>query len=187
MRIPYLKWAVFFLAVVLLEQFVFKFISQDVIPSLGKEKVMAALSIFTSGDKPTWESFDDEIRIPIERNGGLWAVKVEFNNFHEASLIIDSGANVTTLSSDFAFDLGLTENPYLPKIPLKTANGTTQAWVAQIESIRLGEVQQKNLPVVVVELPDLDVVGVLGLNFLGRFVWMLDQQNGYLILRPKSA
>ena len=126
MRIPYLKWAVFFLAVVLLEQFVFKFISQDVLPSLDDKKVMAALSTFTSGDEPTWESFDDEIRIPIERRGGLWAVNVEFNNYHEANLIIDSGANITTLSSDFAFDLGLTEKPYLPKIPMKTANGTTQ-------------------------------------------------------------
>ena len=187
MRIPYLKWAMFFLAVVLLEQFAFKYISQDVLPSLGNKKVMAALSIFTSGDEPTWENFDDEIRIPIERRGGLWAVNVELNDFHEASLIIDSGANITTLSSDFAHDLGLTENPYLPKIPMKTANGTTQAWIAQVESIRLGEVQQKDLPVMVVELQDLEVDGVLGLNFLGSFVWMLDHQNEYLILRPKSA
>ena len=187
MRIPYLKWAMFFVVLVLLEQFVFKFVSQDVLPSLGKEKVMAALSFFTAADETTWESFEDETRIPLERRGGLWAVKVEFNDLHEASLIIDSGANVTTLSSDFALDLGLTENPYLPRIPMKTANGTTQVWGARVESIRLGEVQQKNLPVVIVDLPDLDVVGVLGLNFLGKFAWMLDQQNGYLILRPKSA
>ena len=148
---------------------------------------MAALSIFTAGDEPTWESYDDEIRIPIERRGGLWAVTVEFNDYYEATLIIDSGANITTLSNDFALDVGLTEKPYLPKIPMKTANGTTQAWVAQVQSIRVGEVQQNDLPVMVVELPDLAVDGVLGLNFLSRFSWMLDHQNRHLLLKHKSS
>ena len=190
MRIPYLKWAVFFVAVVLLEQFVFKFISQDVLPSLGDKKVMAALSALTSGDEPTWDSLDDEIRIPLDRKGGVWVLNVELNNLHEVNLVLDTGAAITGISEDVAFELGLSPDPYLPKIPLSTANGNTEGWVAKIQSIRIGDTERSNVMTVVSDFSNFtehDVHGLLGLNFLDGFTWRLDHQNGYLLLKPKSS
>ena len=190
MRIPYLKWAVFFLAVVLLEQFVFKFISQDVLPSLGDKKVMAALSALTAGDEPTWDSLDDEIRIPIERKGGVWIAKVEINNLYEANLVLDSGASFTTLSEDMAFEVGLSQDINLPMLTIATANGNAKSWIAQVDSIRIGDAERTNVIVHVGDLSNvakLDIHGLLGMNFLDGFTWRLDHQNEYLLLKPKSS
>ena len=190
MRIPYLKWALFFVILVLLEQFAFKFFSEDLLPSLDDKKVMAALSVLTSGDEPTWDSFDDEIRIPLERKGGVWVVNVELNNIHEANLILDSGASFTTLSEDVGFEIGLSPDPYLPKIPMNTANGKTEGWVATVESIRVGDTERTNVMAVVADLSNLTELGIdglLGLNFLDGFVWRLDHQTGFLILEPKPT
>ena len=190
MRLPYLKWALSFVVLIFSYQFAYKFFSEELLPSLDDKKVMAALTALTSGDEPTWDSFDDEIRIPLGRKGGVWIVNVELDNLYEVNLVLDSGASFTTLSEDVGFELGLSPDPYFPKIPMNTANGKTEGWVAKVQSIRIGETERTNVMAVIADLSnltELDIDGLLGLNFLDGFIWRLDHQNGHLILQPKSS
>ena len=188
MNTPLVKWAFLFMVLVLAQHFVFKNVAWDFLKDVDKSKVNAALSTFVSGDDTTWSSIEDEESVPLEWSG-VWSAKVELNNFHETNLIIDSGATITTISTELADELGLSPSPYLPKLPMKTANGQVEAWVTKLESIRLGETERTNIPVAVLDFgnhSDQGLNGLLGLNFLDGFEWQLDQTHRRLILRPKS-
>ena len=188
MNTPLIKWAVIFTVVVLAQHFVFKNLAWDSLKNLDKAKITSTLSTLLEGDKTTWTAIEEEESIPLEWHG-VWMARVQLNNLYDAKLIIDSGATITMLSAELAFDLGLSPSPYLPTIPISTANGQIEAWGAKIESIQVGEVERTNLPVAVTDFGDQsenNIDGLLGLNFLDGFDWRLDHANGRLILKEKS-
>lgn len=189
MRSPYLKWALFFAAFVFLEQFTIKHLSQNFQQSLDSERLVSLLTTLTGGDEPSWEGTEDTLVIPLAKRGGVWVARVAFNNMYEGNLVVDSGASFTTLSEDFAFDLGLTPQPGLPKFPFETANGTTYGWAARVHTLSLGETHRHDVVVAVVDLSnfaDKEIDGLLGLNVLNGFDWRLDHQQGYLLLHQKT-
>ena len=76
---------------------------------------------------------------------------VEINDLHEVKMIVDTGASFTSLSSQVAFDIGLSPISRQGKVMMSTANGLTEAWVGQVQSIRLGEAERRNVRVIVME------------------------------------
>ena len=139
MNTPLVRWAFLFTVLVLGQHFVFKHLAWDFLQDVDKSQVHAALSTIVQGNDATLPSIDDEESIPLEWNG-VWLASVELNHLHETNLIIDSGATITTISTQLADRLGLFPDPYLPKLSVKTANGQVEAWVAKIDSIRVGEI-----------------------------------------------
>ena len=189
MKTPLVKWAILFMFVVLAQHFVFKHVAFDTVKNLDIDKVFASFSLSKNKTKTIIETLDGEVIVPLKKNGGGWIIQVEFNNLYEANLIVDTGATITALSEDLAFNMGLSPDPRYAPISVLTANGNTKAWLTQIQSARSGEVELKNLMVAIIDFSNHSagrISGLLGLNFLDNFNWRLDQQNEVLILKSKS-
>lgn len=126
--------------------------------------------------------------IPLEHLGGVWVARVELNDFHEARLIVDTGATYTTISEDLAFDAGIRSDSTNSRINLFTAGGKVQAELGVARRIRVGNTGRDDVRVVVHTIPDLPdgIDGLLGLSFFDRFLVRLDHSNQQLHLSPRT-
>ena len=127
--------------------------------------------------------------IPLERQNGVWVAQVEFNDLHQAKLIIDTGATFTTISEDLAFDTGIQPDPRSPQINLYTAGGNVQAKMGIAPRIRVGHAGRDHVRVVIHTIPNLPegIDGLLGLSFFDRFMVRLDHSQRELHLTPKTS
>ncbi len=127
--------------------------------------------------------------IPLEHQSGVWVAQVEFNDLHQAKLIIDTGATFTTISEDLAFDAGIQPDPRSPRINLYTAGGNVQAKMGIAPRIRVGHAGRDDVRVVIHTIPNLPegIDGLLGLSFFDRFIVRLDHSQRELHLTPKTS
>ena len=127
--------------------------------------------------------------IPLERQSGVWIAYVEFNDLYQTKLVIDTGASLTTISEDLAFDAGIKPDPNRPPINLWTASGKVQAEMGTAPRIRLGNAGRDDVQVVIHTIPNLPegIDGLLGLSFFDRFIVRLDHAQGQLHLTPKTS
>ncbi len=130
-------------------------------------------------DQPQQTMTGTETRVPMARDGHFW-VQARANGTVRR-LLVDTGATLTTLSADAANDLGAVPDPAGGRIMLTTANGTTQAELGRIPSLRVGNVVVHHLPVAVA--PGIADTNVLGMNFLSQLAgWRVEGR--VLILVP---
>jgi len=153
---------------------------------LDQAILTAKSGLITSG-KVTAGS-EDSI-IPLERQGGVWVAQVEFNDLHQAKLIVDTGATFTTISEELAFDTGIRSDPNNPNIQLYTAGGNVQAQMGIARRIRVGNAGRDHVRVVIHTIPNLPegIDGLLGLSFFDRFMVRLDHSQRQLHLTPKPS
>lgn len=124
-----------------------------------------------------------ETTVPVEPARGVWLAAVVLNGHHPARFLVDTGSGVTMVSPALAGRLGLV--PALPHqvIELHTVGGPTVGAVARLASLRLGGLEQHDVPVVIHDPgPRLD--GILGNSFLGRYRLTLDADRRLLHLQP---
>ncbi len=184
MGYPIVRYALFAGVMMLVGHFLFQNAPKGSQAKL--EEVAAVIFPSRSTPKPYEAMTSDEVIVPLKWEG-VWVANVELNDLYDVKLIVDTGASSTALSSDVAFDIGLSPDSRYRKVMMSTANGRSEAWIGEVQSIRLGEAEQRNIPVIVMENFGEDGRGgLLGLNFLNGFNWHIDQQAGTLILRPKS-
>ncbi len=184
MGYPIVRYAMFAVIMMLGSHFLFQSVSQDFPITL--EQVKTVIMASRSVDKTHRFTLMDEIIVPLKWEG-VWTANVEINDLHEFKMIVDTGASGIALSSEAAFDIGLSPNQQEGKAMSRTANGLTEVWFGRIRSIRLGEAEQMNVRVHVLESFGGDGYdGLLGMGFLNGFQWYIDQQAGNLILRPKT-
>ncbi len=126
--------------------------------------------------------------VPLEREGGVWIARVEFNDLHQAKLIVDTGATFTTISEDLAFDAGIKSDPRNPSVNLFTAGGNVQATMGIAPRIRVGQAGRDDVRVVIHTIPNLPegIDGLLGLSFFDQFLVRLDHSQHQLHLTPKT-
>jgi clan AA aspartic protease (TIGR02281 family) len=126
--------------------------------------------------------------IDLQRYGGVWVTSVEINDLYEAKLVVDTGATLTTISEDLAFDAGIQADPRQPLINLQTAGGTIQATLGIASRIRVGNAGRDDVRVVIHTLPNFpeEVDGLLGLSFFDGFLVQLDHAQGQLHLTPRN-
>ena len=189
MKTPLIKWAIMFMAFVFAQHIAFTYLFPDALKKIGLEKGFAALTFPEKKTTTTIDALDGEVIVPLEKRGGGWVIHVELNSLYEANLIVDTGATITSLSEDLAFDMGLTPDPYYAPVSFQTANGTTKAWISQVRTIRAGDATQQNFMVAINDFSNFSkgrISGLLGLNFLNKFDWRLDQANEVLILKAKT-
>ncbi len=71
-------------------------------------------------------------------------------------------------------------------LPFQTANGVVNAPVTSLDSITVGGMEIRDLATAVHDaVPDPQVAGLLGLNFLSNFRMDIDTQKGMLHLEKK--
>ena len=146
-------------------------------------------NLFQSKDTPPpFQPIDDEIIIPLTRQGRSLFVQVELNEFREATLLVDTGASEVALTPEVAFDLGLIDGD-TPEAVYMTANGQVSSYVTTIESIRLGEAVQYDVPVSISKNKALAGLGdgLLGMSFFEHYIVFVDSAKAELHLRPRDS
>jgi len=124
--------------------------------------------------------------IPMERHGQVVIIQATLNNKRSAKFVVDTGARYTLISNALARDLAIDVGTNPKTLPFQTANGLIQAPVTSLESIAVGGMEIRNLPAAVHDaVPDPEVAGLLGLNFLSNFRMDIDTQKGVLHLEKK--
>ena len=124
----------------------------------------------------------EEVRIRISRDGHFWA-NVTINGI-ERRMLIDSGATITAISAETAQRAAVEKSANILPVVLQTANGAVQAETGTIGSLVLGNIEARDLNVVI--SPALGNMDVLGMNFLSQLAsWGV--QDGTLILVPKKV
>jgi clan AA aspartic protease (TIGR02281 family) len=125
--------------------------------------------------------------IPLEKLGQVVVIQATLNNKQLGKFIIDTGASYTMISSALARDLLIdTSSENQKTMPFQTANGLIQAPITNLDSIVVGGIEIKNLTAAVHDVvPDAQVSGLLGLNFLSNFKMDIDTQKGFLHLEKK--
>lgn len=123
----------------------------------------------------------DTVRIRQSTDGHFWAV-AKLNGI-ERRMLIDSGATSTAISEATAQAIGVTPRR-VPPVLLTTANGTIEAARGRIETVRIGSLETRDLPVVI--SPAFGEMDVVGMNFLSRLgSWRV--ARGTLILEADKA
>ena len=124
--------------------------------------------------------------IPMEKHGQVVIIQATLNNKRSAKFVVDTGASYTLISNALARDLALDVGSNPKTLPFQTANGVIEAPVTNLDSIAVGGMEIRNLPAAVHDaIPDPQVAGLLGLNFLSNFRMDIDTQKGVLHLEKK--
>ncbi len=118
----------------------------------------------------------ETVRIPINEDGHFW-VKAQLNG-HDARLMVDSGASVTTISADTAAAAGVPVSRR--RAMVSTANGKILVSQGEVRRLNVGTIEFDDFPI---DVSDSDDVNVLGMNFLSKLrSWRVE--GNYLVLVP---
>ena len=149
------------------------------------EILNAVLSPKGASETPHAET--DEIIIPLTRKGRSLFVQAELNEYREATLLVDTGASEVALTPEVAYDLGLIDGD-TPEAMYMTANGQVSSYITTIESLRLGNTIQYDIPVSINSTMTLEGFGdgLLGMSFFERYIVFVDSVKGELHLRPRE-
>jgi clan AA aspartic protease (TIGR02281 family) len=113
-------------------------------------------------------------------------IQATLNNQRSAKFVVDTGASYTLISNALARELSIDVGPNAKTLPFQTANGLIQAPVTNLESVAVGGLEIRNIATAVHDaIPDPQVAGLLGLNFLSNFRLDIDTQKGILHLEKK--
>ena len=124
--------------------------------------------------------------IPIEKHGQVVIIQATLNNKRAAKFVVDTGASYTLISNALARELSIDVGPNAKTLPFQTANGLINAPVTNLDSVTVGGMEIRDLPTAVYDaIPDPQVAGLLGLNFLSHFRMDIDTQKGVLHLEKK--
>ncbi len=144
------------------------------------EAILAKLT-----DKTVMAQTENEISISLTRFGNQFLVPVSVDG-QPIKLLLDTGASISGLTSSF-----LQQNPGLIKsskpIQLNTASGTIDSFLFVVDSFTLDKVtfnkhMLANLPMENFNHFD----GLLGVDVLGKFDFVIDQNNALLHLRKRQ-
>ena len=122
--------------------------------------------------------------IPLVPDGqGHLLAEVLINNKIPASLVVDTGSPVVMLTSSFIQKLGL-DLSQSNKGYVEVLNGKYKAVEVSLDSIKLGGAQARDVGATVLLEDSKEIKdGLLGLSFLSKFHFTLDQTGQKLILR----
>jgi len=132
--------------------------------------------------------------VTIQTIGNRFLVPVLLNDTHRATLLLDTGANITVVTPQLARRAGLAvpTGPGAPRSTARMANGQeVEVALVRVQSLTVGSARIDNLQVAMYELgvldhratPPLTVDGFLGADFLGRFTMTIDPERGTLTLQ----
>jgi clan AA aspartic protease (TIGR02281 family) len=125
--------------------------------------------------------------IPLRRHGRHHLVQIELNEQAELTLMIDTGASITSLSQE-AFRAQSRRSFFEPLgwRLFNTANGVVRGNIYRAQALRLGTFTLRDVELAVLDLRrDNDIDGLLGMNVLQHFRFEIDQDRDVLYLRKR--
>jgi clan AA aspartic protease (TIGR02281 family) len=103
----------------------------------------------------------------------------------DAELMIDTGASMVVLPESTGTELGFNVES-LEQRELQTAKGKLNARIGQLPLVELGNERVQNVEVALVPDANLGGNALLGMNVLGRYLFILDDENNELTLIPEA-
>ena len=99
------------------------------------------------------------------------------------NFLVDTGATMVTITSSTARALGLRLGPAIHS--LSTVGGTVKAAAVVLDSIEIDGWIEYDVNAFVVDIPNRPGLGLLGINYLGRFQMDMKTDQGTLLLTPR--
>lgn len=132
------------------------------------------------------------VDITSDEQNNYLMVNVILNGSVPATLIIDTGCPTMMLTTTKAEELGLNLSRINKTAEVMVLNGTHKIGRVVLDSIKLGDVEEKDVEADVLLDYDEDLErgckdGLLGLSLLKRFHFTLDHKNGKIILRKDEG
>jgi aspartyl protease family protein len=116
------------------------------------------------------------VRIPIADDGHFW-VEAKVNG-HPIRFMVDSGASVTTVSTQSAKAAGMPIGSETTVV--NTANGPTREIKGWADRLQVGPIERTDFPI---DINEHDDTNLLGMNFLSSLSsWRVE--GNYLVLQP---
>lgn len=129
------------------------------------------------------QSYYDRI-IKLQRYGDHFITNSLFGRT-QVSLMIDTGASTTVITQRAFNQLGRSaRHDYIGNFTVNTAGGQVDAPIYRLKQLFLGGFRIEDIAVVVLPMPDFKAAdGLLGMNFLRKFDFKIDQTNETLMLK----
>lgn len=125
--------------------------------------------------------------ISLQALGDQFLVDARLNNTRDAVLLLDTGASLSIISTELMAVLGIPARPTDRMAWFSTAGGRIKAPVIRLDSLALDGVAVENIEVGVISEFDGDRFdGLLGMNFLRYFEFLIDQNANTLQLNPRG-
>jgi len=122
------------------------------------------------------------IQIPLIRDGLHFVVKAYANNV-PLRLLLDTGASVTTVDSNKISDFRVLEE----NAKFLTAGGNVYNTIYEADTFTVDSISIKRFRLSGTEFVHGRIDGLLGMNFLGRYKFKIDQKEAILFLGNKNS
>ncbi|HSX85279.1 MAG TPA: aspartyl protease family protein [Cellvibrio sp.] len=129
-------------------------------------------------------SLPDELNVPLVRFGNQYLVNVTIEGY-PARLLLDTGASLSGVSNVYT-----AKYPFLVKstkpIRLNTASGTVDSVLFTVDTLRIDELAFNQHILALLPMHNMtEFDGLLGVDILGKFDFVIDQNAAVLRLRAR--
>ena len=128
------------------------------------------------------------IVLPTSHQGNHYIVPASLtgdgSRWEAMDMVIDTGADIVVLPESMITKLGM-KNTNFSNQPMQTANGTTNAQIASLHSIKLAGETIENVQVAFIADKLLGPNRLLGMSALNRYQINIDDQNQSITLSKK--
>jgi predicted aspartyl protease len=131
------------------------------------------------------QTADHEISVQLIRFGPQFLVPVTVED-KKVKLLLDTGASISGLTSSFINrNYGFVKSP--KPIQLNTASGTVESFLFVVDSLQIAELTFNKHMLARLPMDNFDSFdGLLGVDILGRFDFVIDQEKAILRLRKRQ-
>ncbi len=124
--------------------------------------------------------------IPLRRINNHFIAEVLVSQQVRLGLMLDTGASLTVVKRSVFEDLASQINfRFVEDRMFNTAGGVVQAPIYQIDTIQLGPFTLTDARIAVIDFGSSHYDGLLGMNLLKQFEFSIDQQESFLLLKPR--
>jgi len=121
-----------------------------------------------------------EARVLLD-NQGAYSIQGSING-RSLAMVVDTGANLVALSEAQARRLNLDYARRGERTMVSTASGRVRAWSIRLNRVKIGDIEQRNVPAVVIQ-GNMPEKVLLGMSFLSG---LQVRHQGNLMLLSKS-
>jgi len=133
----------------------------------------------------TDDSDEEEIAVPLIRFGSQFLVPIKVEG-ESVKLLLDTGASISGLTADFInrhYSLVKSSKP----IQLNTASGTVDSFLFVVDTLTIESITFNKHMLARLPMDNMDHFdGLLGVDILGRFDFVIDQDKAVLRLRKRQ-
>ncbi len=165
---------------------------------LDDQNTISFVRAFQNAEKESYHFPEKDIVLPGKLSmSGVPMIEV-FVNGKQQTFWIDTGAEMTVLSSDIAKDCGVENLSDEPTILGTATKHTVNSSPGVIKEFKIGDLLIENHPVIILDKKDLEfklfkvirllkIDGIVGWNAIRNLSMEIDYQNGQTIIRKPTS